>query len=100
MYPIPNMGHRFFVNKNMIIEQTIATVPTITVYISVPLSFFECFQIVIKYICPMRQRRNAFESSFEFALLSFSMNEHRLHSLNPSANGLFKLLILCRTETA
>jgi hypothetical protein len=48
----------------------------------------------------MRQRRNAFESSFEFALLSFSMNEHRLHSLNPSANGLFKLLILCRTETA
>nr|UVM82856.1 MAG: hypothetical protein [Bacteriophage sp.] len=48
----------------------------------------------------MRQRRNAFESSFEFALLSFSMNEAYFHSLNPSANGLFKLLILCRTETA
>lgn len=36
MYPIPSMGHRFFVNRIMIIEQMIATVPTITVYISLP----------------------------------------------------------------
>lgn len=39
MYPIPNTGHRFFVKKIMIIEQTIATVPTITVCISVPLPY-------------------------------------------------------------
>lgn len=44
MYPIPSMGHRFFVRKSIIIEHMIDTVPTITVCISTPLpySFLGC----------------------------------------------------------